>query len=385
MSWSLVPLGSIATLARDGVAPERISSGTLFVGLENIKKGGEFEGIKPVESGEIASTKFSFTPEHVLYGKLRPYLAKIALPNFKGVCSTDIIPILPGPKLDRRYLAHYLLTPGMLALASDRATGANLPRLSPNALLDFPVPLPPLDEQRRIAAILDKAGELVAKRRQALALLDQLTQAIFLDMFGDPEKNTKNLPTSLLSELCVRITDGTHLPPKFSSTGHPFLFVRNIVGGEIDFNTEKFISEETYQELTRRCPIELGDVIYSTVGSYGVPVVVRSTRRFAFQRHIAHIKTDRAKLLPEFLCGMLASPPLRRQADFAARGIAQKTINLADIRKYLVFAPPLDLQRCFASQVESIHRIKSIHQSALGFAEALFASLQFKAFSGDPS
>ena len=105
MSWSLVPLGSIATLARDGVAPERISSGTLFVGLENIKKGGEFEGIKPVESGEIASTKFSFTPEHVLYGKLRPYLAKIALPNFKGVCSTDIIPILPGPKLDRRYLA----------------------------------------------------------------------------------------------------------------------------------------------------------------------------------------------------------------------------------------------------------------------------------------
>jgi type I restriction enzyme S subunit len=196
-----VALSDVAVIEREIVDSAAIETGTLYVGLENIESGGRFVGVRPVDAGELASSKFAFTPQHLLYGKLRPYLAKIARPDFKGICSTDILPVLPGPDLDRSYLAWLLLTPEMVALANSRATGANLPRLSPTSLAELRIPLPPLPEQRRIAEILDKADALRAKRRAALAQLDTLTQSIFLDMFGDPSTNSKEWLVAPLSEL----------------------------------------------------------------------------------------------------------------------------------------------------------------------------------------
>ena len=139
-----VALHDVAVIERDIVNPTAIETGTLYVGLENIQTGGRFVGVRPVDAGELASSKFAFTPQHLLYGKLRPYLAKIARPDFEGICSTDILPILPGPDLDHSYLAWLLLTPQMVALASSRATGANLPRLSPSALAELKITLPPI-------------------------------------------------------------------------------------------------------------------------------------------------------------------------------------------------------------------------------------------------
>jgi type I restriction enzyme S subunit len=242
--------------------------------------------------------------------------------------------------------------------------------------------LPPLAEQRRIAEILDKADALRAKRRAALAQLDTLTGSIYLDMFGDPATNPKGLPTTQLRSICTRITDGTHQPPTWSPSGIPFLFVSNVVTGEITFDTQKYISDETHAELTRRCAIDIGDVLYSTVGSYGVPAVVRTARKFAFQRHIAHLKPDRNVLEPEFLKAMLASPPLKRQANQAARGVAQKTVNLADIREFLVFCPSLELQRDFSRRGAAIQQLGANHRAALADNDCLFASLQHRAFRG---
>lgn len=199
--WPTERLGDIAEIERDAIEPRDIKDGTPYVGLENIQSGGVLVNVRAVDAGELASNKFQFSRRHVLFGKLRPYLAKIARPDFEGICSTDILPVLPGPKLDRNYLSHFLLTPRMVSIASSLATGANLPRLSPTALAELPVPLPPVSEQRRIAAILDKADALRAKRRAALAQFASLSQAIFLDMFGDPvpnERGWKRVPFASL-------------------------------------------------------------------------------------------------------------------------------------------------------------------------------------------
>src|SRR5699024_3162621 len=93
-----------------------------------------------------------------------------------------------------------------------------------------------------------------------------------------------------MAEICKVITDGTHQPPEFTNTGIPFLLVSNIVTNEICYDTEKFISEETYNELIKRTPIEVGDILLSTVGSYGHPAIVKIDSRFCFQRHIAYLK-----------------------------------------------------------------------------------------------
>lgn len=194
MSWPSKKLFEVASIDRHSIPPEKIENDTLYVGLEHITNDGSFIGVEPVTNGKLASSKFLFTSEHLLYGKLRPYLKKIARPSFSGICSTDILPIKPKTDLDLGFLFHYLRTSQMVDYATTRATGVNLPRLSPKTLANFDVPFPPLPEQKRIAAILDKADALREKRRQAMAKLDELLQSVFLDMFGDPVTNPKGWP-----------------------------------------------------------------------------------------------------------------------------------------------------------------------------------------------
>ena len=259
--------------------------------------------------------------------------------------------------LHEGYLFHFL--PSALKYIEDATPFVTVKHLSVKSIRGIAIPLPPMPEQRRISEILDQAETLRGKRQATLAQLDELGQSVFLDMFGELATNPKRLPTARLGDRCMRVTDGTHQPPKWSSKGVPFLFVSNITSGEISFETEKFISDETHANLTRRCPIEVGDVLYSTVGSYGVPALVKDERKFAFQRHIAHIKPDRAALDPEFLRTMLASPLVKRQADKVARGVAQKTVNLADIRDFVVFCPSLELQREFSRRDALVERLRA--------------------------
>lgn len=200
-------LEDLATIERDAITPAEIRMGTQYVGLEHITSDGHFIGVKAVSEGELASNKFRFGPQHILFGKLRPYLKKTARPNFQGICSTDIVPILPGPWVDRNYLFHFLRHPKTVEQAVRRSTGANLPRLSPRDLAAFQVPVPPLAEQRRIAHVLDMADIIRRKRRDAIAITERLLRSVFLEMFGDPVTNPKGWDEVPLSKL-GRITTG---------------------------------------------------------------------------------------------------------------------------------------------------------------------------------
>ena len=290
-----------------------------------------------------------------------------------GMGADGVKVLKPKAGLDAKFLYHYLRQIKLPDGGYDRHF---------KYLKRETVPLPPLEEQRRIAAILDQAETLRTQRRTALALLDSLTQSLFLDMFGDPVANPKGLPICELQRLCTRITDGTHQSPAWQKSGIPFLFISNIVEGQINFDTHKFISADTHAELTKRCPIEIGDVLYTTVGSYGNAAVVSTKELFAFQRHIAHIKPDRSKLDSRFLAAMIQSPGVRQQVDKVAKGIAQKTVNLADLKGLSVFWPPLPLQQTFATRIASIEALKATHRRALAALDALFASLQQRAFAG---
>lgn len=174
MSWPIAALGDVADIERRSISPSEIPSGSRYVGLEHIESGGASLSYGKVANGELASNKFHFGPNHILFGKLRPYLAKIVCPDFSGICSTDILPIAPGGRIDKHYLLHFLRRPQTVDWASARSTGVNLPRLSPSELESLEIPLPPLDEQRRIAATLDKADALRRKRKRAVELARSL-------------------------------------------------------------------------------------------------------------------------------------------------------------------------------------------------------------------
>lgn len=377
-----VALQDVAMVEREIVEPSEIRAGTLFVGLENIETGGRFINVRPVDSGELASSKFSFTRRHVLYGKLRPYLAKIARPDFEGICSTDILPVLPGPELDRGYLSWLLLTPEMVSLAASRATGANLPRLSPDALGEIRIPLLSLDEQRRIAAILDKADELRAKRRDALARLDTLTQSIFLDMFGDPTTNPKNYPVALMGDVCD-VRDGTHDSPKYvSDSGYPLVTSKNVTGGAIDLTEVNYISEADYIQINKRSKVDKGDIILPMIGTIGSPVLVDHDPNYAI-KNVALIKFIEGSPAAVYLHHLLSGRYFDYIVSRKNRGGTQKFVSLGDLRAFPLPLPPRQEQDEFLRRMEEIRRIRSLNSVAASRLDDVFTSLQSHAFRGE--
>lgn len=382
IGWETVALEKVADIERDSVAASDIRDGTFYVGLENIQSGGTLLDVRAVDGGELASSKFAFTEEHLLYGKLRPYLAKIARPTFAGVCSTDILPIKPGPLLDRDYLSHFLRQPGMVDFANSRATGANLPRLSPRVLANFEIPLPPLPEQRRIAAILDQADTLRTQRRAALAQLDSLTQSLFLDMFGDPVANPHMWPALKVEQIASQVTDGEHLTPKREPDGIKLLSARNVRNGHLDFGNVDFVGLEEHERIKRRCNPVRGDVLISCSGSIGRVASVETDEPLSLVRSVAMIRPKQSVVATKFLEHYLRTPAMNAYMVRRANASSQANLFQGPIREMPVLLPPLPLQQTFATRVQAIEALKAQHRAALAEADALFASLQQRAFAG---
>jgi type I restriction enzyme, S subunit len=300
-----------------------------------------------------------------------------------AVLNQHIFRVLPNEiRVDKRYLCHGL--EGALLEMQRHLHGATMQHVNRGEFLATKLYLPPLSDQQRIADLLDRTEVLRAKRRAALAQLDTLTQSIFIEMFGDPTTNSRGVQSVPLSEVTSRITDGTHLTPKFIDSGVPFIFVKNFKNGQIDFQTDKFISAEEYAALHRRCPVEKGDVLYTIVGAtYGQAVAIGTFTKFAFQRHVAHLKPDAKKIFPEFLGIVMALPFVKKQADRWARGAAQPTVNLTELRQFHIPLPPMAMQREVANRVTVVANLKRAHSASLIELDALFASLQHRAFRGE--
>ena len=255
-----------------------------------------------------------------------------------------------------------------------QAIGGVIKYIKLGNIADAMIELPSIDNQKFIVDILGKVKEILDKRNAEISALDELIKARFVEMFGD----CGNMVS--MNDLCLIITDGTHQPPKFQETGIPFILVSNLSNNSVTYNTEKYISDETYNELYKRTPIEQGDLLLSTVGSYGHPAVVTENIKFLFQRHIAYLKPRRELVNSFYLHGALLAPDGQRQIEEKVKGIAQKTLNLSDIRKIMIPLPKLEEQNAFADFVKQVDKSKVAVQKALDETKLLFDSLMQKYF-----
>lgn len=263
----------------------------------------------------------------------------------------------------------------LLKKAARQAHGATMRHLTKPVFDGLPFYLPPKEEQKRIAVQLNAITHLISLRQRQAEKLDELVKARFVEMFGEGKYGGNPL-----SNVCKLITDGTHQPPQFVDAGIPFLLVSNLVHNEITYDTEKFISKESYQELIKRTPVEIGDILLSIVGSYGHAGVVRTDKPFCFQRHIAYIKPDFSKLNSEFLHHALLSDAVKYQMEKRVKGIAQKTLNLSELKKIVVPIPPLALQTEFSHFVHEVDREKERIQRSAALLETLKRSLMQQYF-----
>ncbi|RGX29862.1 restriction endonuclease subunit S [Enterocloster asparagiformis] len=279
-------------------------------------------------------------------------------------------------KLERQYLYYYLKSDITLQYIKTVATGSVRDNLKLSMLYEYKINLPDINMQKAIANKLDMIQNIMCQKKHKLVLLNDLIKARFIEMFGNISRDCY----LKIADVCSIITDGTHQPPKFVQEGIPFIFVSNLANDEITYRTEKFITQENYDELIKRTPIEIGDVLLTTVGSYGHSAVVKTDKPFLFQRHIAYLKPKRELINSDYLRGALLAADAQQQIEEKVKGIAQKTLNLSEIKKIIIPLPPLQKQDEFAFFVAQVDKSKAAVQKSLDEMQLLFNSLMQEYF-----
>ena len=392
MIWPTSGLDSIAILDRQSIHPSDAEAATPYLGLEHLDSDGGIDSNQTVGSAGLKSSKFRFSDGHVLFAKLRPYLRKIARPEFSGVCSTDIIPILPKEGVSRDYLFYFLRTPDTVNLATNRCSGVNLPRLSPKQLAAFQVPLPPLREQKRIAKILDAADALRAKRREAIAQLDTLLQSTFLDMFGDPVTNPIGWRVGRLKDCFSTARAGTCCGPfgsalkkhEYVKDGIPVWGIDNVKPNQFSHQRSLFIAPAKFSEL-QRYSVEPGDILISRAGTVGrMCVAVPPVAQSIIGTNLIRLTLDPSAMSPVYFASLYTFcgerlPGLKASTDSRSYSF----LNTSRLKSLVVPLPALDLQYRFADIVQSVEDQKTTHRAHLAELDTLFASLQSRAFRGD--
>lgn len=198
--------------------------------------------------------------------------------------------------------------------------------------------------------------------------------------------------TMRLSECCVSITDGDHLPPPKADSGIPFVTIANINStNQFDFANTMFVPQEYYNRLDSKRKAKVGDVLYSVVGSFGIPVYIKDDKPFVFQRHIAILRPNE-KILPQFLYYTMMSKAFYAKADAAAIGAAQRTVSLTALRNIEIDVPPIEEQTKIVSILSAYDdliennqkQIKLLEEAAQRLYKEWFVDLRFPGYENTP-
>jgi type I restriction enzyme S subunit len=292
-------------------------------------------------------------------------------------------------KLEGSYLARWLHT----QFQSGRFKGlcrqwVNQATVSRESLLCLEIPLPPLPEQRRIAAILDQADALRAKHREALAQLDILTQSIFVEMFGEPTANTKKWPVMGLKEVISLQGGFAFKSSNYVSEGIPLIRIGEVNRGGASLSNACFLPKE-FAKTYSRFLLQPGDLLMSLTGTTGkddygnVVILGDEFEEYLLNQRVAHLKPDTNRICCEYLFHLLRVDKVKEAIISKSRGVRQANISNGDILELNLPVPNIEIQNKFSQVVSELDSLKKRHQSSLMEFDTLFMSLQHRAFRGE--
>ncbi len=385
-----VALGKVVKMDRRNATDEECRD-LPYVGLEHVEKEkGRFIDYFSPKPLKMLATNFRFTSKHVLYGKLRPYLNKVVLPYFDGVCTTEMLPILPDEnEVDRIYLWAFLLSPGFVSWASSQVSGANLPRLDPKLLFDYRIPLPSLGEQRRIADLLRRADRLRRMRRYTRQLGETFLQPVFVEMFGEPIRNSKGWDIVKIEALLSKNRNGIQTGPfgsslkkhEYVSSGIPVWGIKNLQGNKFIEEDSLFITNSKYEELCKYS-VENGDIFISRAGTVGKMCVAYPTHPHSIiGTNLIRISLDFSVIIPEYFASLFtyfgtSIGSLKMTDDENAYSFINPTV----LKAMRIPIPPLSTQKLYASIVSHHKHLLAKQCEAERQAEGLFQALLERSF-----
>ena len=327
---------------------------------------------------------FSFDCECVLVAGNGDLNVKYYEGKFDAYQRTYIIESLDKSLLDVKYL--YLFLSSYIDTLRKQAIGAIIKYIKLGNLTDANLPLPSLEEQKRIVAVLDKKFAQIETLKTAAEKNLQNTKQLFQAELEKAFSNT-SWEKKQLGDYC-EVTDGDHMPPPKSKTGYPFITISNIDKDlyKINFEDTFFVPEDYFKNLKDNRKPKKGDVLYTVTGSYGIPVLINGEKEFCFQRHIGLLRPN-SSLSSEYLFYWILTPKAKSLADEVATGTAQRTVSLGSLRTFEIPLPPLEEQKNIVAHLDSlsekVHQLEEIYTKQLANCDELKQSLLQKAFEGE--
>ncbi|MGB9120082.1 MAG: restriction endonuclease subunit S [Candidatus Angelobacter sp.] len=343
-----------------------------------------------VDAGDlvIASSGISFDED----GLLRTRGVFVKQTDLPLCLNTSTIRFKPVEGVsDLRFLRLWLNSRDFRAQITRLVTGTAQQNFGPSHLKATKIRLPSLEEQRRIAAILDKADELRAKRRAALAQLNQFALSVFEKVFGDPSENPKHWPVRLVSDYVVRFQGGKSIDSEAGES----VTTRNRVLKISAVTGMHFLSEESKPVPDSYTPpkehfVSRGDLLFSRANTTelvgAVAYVHHAPKNLLLPDKLWRFVWRQPDCIePRFFWFLFQTPALRREIGRRATGTSgsMKNISQEKLMNISTIFPPISIQRDFVRKLSAIEKMKGLHSTSLKQMDALFASLQYRAFRGE--
>lgn len=335
-------------------------------------------------SDYIAENKRTTVSEGDLLMTIVGTIGRVAIvpEELKGICLQRSVAVIKPERevVNNRYLMYQLQN--MRPFLEKEARGVAQKGIYLKQVSQLDIKLPELEHQMQIVKVLDKASKLIFLRRQQLAKLDELVKARFVEMFGEPSSNPMGWLQTTVGAECYYIKDGPHksLTDVGMENGYPFISVRNIVNGYIDFSTAKYISEADYKDAIKKCCPEKGDILYSKGGTTGIAKLVDIDIKFANWVHLAVLKFNHNEFNGSFFEKMLNCDYCYKQSQMLTKGIANRDLVLSAMAQIKIYKPPILLQNQFAAFVERVDQQKQTVQQSLEKLELMKKALMQEYF-----
>jgi type I restriction enzyme S subunit len=370
ITWQTNRLKTIAglrtALVKGGASDEN------YIGLENIESWTgqliktELTREPASDSKETQSVVNTFQCGDILFGKLRPYLAKAHLAQGSGVCSTELLVLEPLRNIDKRFLLYILLSQDFIDRVNATTFGAKMPRTDWASIGNLTVLVPPLAEQRVIAAYLERKTadidkllsvlgqlqELLLEKRRAL-ITQTVTRGLNPDaqMYNSGVEWLGDIPQHWLGvplKRCVitKITDGPHETPEFLTEGIPFVSAEAVYNGRINFESKRgYISPELHEQYSKKILPKRDDIFMVKSGATtGKLAYVDTDINFNVWSPLALIRVDSTKVLSEFLFRSLHADYIQQQIRVTWSAGTQPNISMEAIEELYLCIPPINEQ-----------------------------------------
>ena len=329
------------------------------------------------ESG-LADSASNLVPAGTVLLVTRIGLGKVAITGRPLAINQDIKAVIPAPEILPEFLFWFLLSKGSEIVGM--GAGATVKGVTLNDVRAIRMPLPPHSEQRRIVDILSRAEGIVRLRREAQKKATEIIPALFIDMFGDPATNPKGWPVASIDDLCDLVRGSSPRPqgdPRYFGGSVPRLMIADITRDGTF--VKPMIDSLTIEGAKKSRPMKSGDVVMAVSAAIGLPAIL-SIDACIHDGFVGFRDLQKQRVLPLFFYNFIQT--LRQRATHEAVGAIFQNLTTHQIKRWEVPIPPITHQAEFVQRVEAIIAVQCQQSAATAKADATFAALLNKTFSG---